>query len=88
MFIDSPRGIDLILHSTLSRHSTTELHHVMFKKDPSVSTAMTGRLSSAIRACCTYSSSVVEHPLMVRWVIRSIPHGEPIELFVIPASAP
>ena len=25
---------------------------------------------------------------MVRWVVRSILHGEPIELFLIPASAP
>ena len=30
------------------------------------------------------SSSVVECPLLVEWVIRSIPHGEPIELFLIP----
>ena len=29
----------------------------------------------------TYSSSVVERPLMERWVIRSIPHGGPTELF-------
>ena len=26
-------------------------------------------------------SSTVEHPLMVQWVVRSIPHGGPIELF-------
>ena len=26
--------------------------------------------------------------LMVRWVIRSILHGEPIEIFLVPASAP
>ena len=31
-------------------------------------------------------SSVVERLIMVQWVIRSIPHGGPIELF--PASAP
>ena len=29
-----------------------------------------------------------ERPLMVRWVIRSIPHGRSIELCLIPASAP
>ena len=26
-------------------------------------------------------------PLMVRWVVGSIPHGETIELFLVPASA-
>ena len=26
--------------------------------------------------------------IMVQWVIGSIPHGDPIELFLIPASAP
>ena len=31
-------------------------------------------------------SSVVESLLMVQWIIRSIPHGEPTELFLIPAS--
>ena len=25
---------------------------------------------------------------MVRWVVGSIPHGGPIELFLVPASAP
>ena len=25
---------------------------------------------------------------MVRWVVGSIPHGGPIELFIVPASAP
>ena len=30
---------------------------------------------------------MVERPLMVQWVVRSIPHGGPIELFLIPASA-
>ena len=29
-----------------------------------------------------------EQSLMVWWVIRSIPHGEPIQLFLIPASVP
>ena len=28
------------------------------------------------------------HSLLVQWVIRSIPHGGLIELFLIPASAP
>ena len=37
------------------------------------------------RARC---SSIVEHPLRVRWVIGSIPHGGPIELFPVPASVP
>ena len=27
----------------------------------------------------------VERPLMVRWVIGQIPHGGPIELFLVPA---
>ena len=31
---------------------------------------------------------VVEHLLMVRWVIGTIFHGEPIKLFPVPASAP
>ena len=30
----------------------------------------------------------LDHSLMVQWVIGSIPHGGPIELFLIPASAP
>ena len=33
-------------------------------------------------------SSEVERSLMVRWVVRSIFHDGPIELFLIPASAP
>ena len=33
-------------------------------------------------------SSMVEHPIMVRWVFRSIPHGGLIDLFLVPASAP
>ena len=33
-------------------------------------------------------ASMLGHPLMVRWVIGSIPHGGPIELFLIPASVP
>ena len=32
-------------------------------------------------------TSMVEHLLMVRWVIGSIPHGGPVQLFPIPASA-
>ena len=34
------------------------------------------------------SNSVVEHPIMVRWVVGSIPHGQLIELFLVSASAP
>ena len=33
-------------------------------------------------------SSLVERLLMVRWVVGWIPHGGPIELFLISASAP
>ena len=33
-------------------------------------------------------SSVVEHPLLVRWVVGSIPHCGLIKLFIVPASAP
>ena len=32
--------------------------------------------------------AMVELPLMVRWVVGSIPHTEPIELFLVPASDP
>ena len=32
-------------------------------------------------------SSVIERSLLVRWVIGSILHGGPIELFLVPASA-
>ena len=35
----------------------------------------------------TLRSSVVKRPLMVRWVVESILHGGPIELFLVPASA-
>ena len=31
---------------------------------------------------------MVERPLMVRWVVGSILHGEPIELFLVIASVP
>ena len=31
---------------------------------------------------------MVECLLMVRWVIRSIPHGGPLELYCVPSSAP
>ena len=34
------------------------------------------------------SSSMVEYQLMMRGLVGSIPHGGPIELFVIPTSAP
>ena len=32
--------------------------------------------------------SVAEDLLMVQWVVGSIPHGGPTELFLIPVSAP
>ena len=28
---------------------------------------------------------MIEHPLIVQWVVGSIPHGGPIELFLVPA---
>ena len=31
---------------------------------------------------------MLEYLLMVRWVIRSIPYGGPVEVYLIPASAP
>ena len=31
---------------------------------------------------------MAEHPLMVQWVIGSIPLGETVDLFLIPASVP
>ena len=33
-------------------------------------------------------SSVVEGSLVVRWVVRSILHGGPIQLFLVPSNAP
>ena len=39
-------------------------------------------------ACGARCSSVVERPLMVRWFVGSIHHGEPIQLFLVSASAP
>ena len=33
-------------------------------------------------------SSEVERPLIIQWVVWSIPDGGPIELFPIPTSAP
>ena len=41
------------------------------------------RLSPSLGARC---SSVVERPFMGRWVVGSIPHGVPIELFLVPTS--
>ena len=29
---------------------------------------------------------MVEHPIKMKWVVGSIPHGGPIELLVIPVS--
>ena len=29
---------------------------------------------------------MVERPLMVRWVVGSIPHGGPAEIFLVPVS--
>ena len=34
--------------------------------------------------CCSDTS--VERPFMVRWVVRSIPHGVHIELFLVLAT--
>ena len=31
---------------------------------------------------------VVEPPLMVRWVVGSIPHGGPIKIFLVPGNVP
>ena len=36
----------------------------------------------------TRGSSVVERPLMVSWVVGTIPHGGHIEIFLVPASTP
>ena len=33
-------------------------------------------------------SSMVERLLVERWVIRTIPHGRHIELFLVPANTP
>ena len=33
-------------------------------------------------------SSVVDHPLILQWVVRSIPHGGPIQLCLVPVSDP
>ena len=32
---------------------------------------------------CSFQKAVVERPLMVRWVVGSIPHGGPSELFLV-----
>ena len=58
-----------------------------------IKTTMTSLLvSSLMMLHCRHRragrSSEVERSLMVRWVIGSILHGGPIELFLIPASAP
>ena len=41
-----------------------------------------------LRVCGFESQSVLSCPLMVRWVVGSIPHGRPIEFFLVPASSP
>ena len=35
-----------------------------------------------------YVSTMVELPLVAQWVIGSIPHGGPTELYIVPASDP
>ena len=42
------------------------------------------KLSGAVAARC---SSAAERSLMVRWVVGSIPHGAPKELFLVPTTA-
>ena len=45
-------------------------------------------LSETLKGCGAISSSVVERPLMVRFVVGLIPHGGAIQLFLVPANAP
>ena len=54
--------------------------------------AVTGSLLNFVKTCRILGvryRSVVEHPLIVQWVVGSIPHGGPIiEVYLIPARAP
>ena len=44
----------------------------------------TSNFNTRVGASC---SSEIERPLMVSWVVGSISHGGPTDLFVIPSSA-
>ena len=43
-----------------------------------------GRSIGIFRLVCFHPSTVVERPLVVRWVVGSIIHGGRIELFLVP----
>ena len=53
----------------------------------SISAISVGQFTAFITKSGARCRSVVEWPLMMQWVIRSIPHGGPNELFLIPTSA-
>ena len=44
---------------------------------------MAGRCTTELRRA---PQTVVERPLMVQWVVGSIPHGGLIKLFLVPAN--
>ena len=52
------------------------------------STDMTAHTTAFVMKQGARCSFVVEHPLEVHWVVGSILHGGPIELFLVPASVP
>ena len=52
------------------------------------STNMTAHTTAFVMKQGARCSFVVEHPLEVQWVVGSILHGGPIELFLVPASVP
>ena len=49
------------------------------------------KFKSIAKTSCDHGarcSSVVERPLMMRWVVGSILHGGSIDLFLVPPSVP
>ena len=71
---------DRIAHTTTFVIPVVELH---IRKEDNTSNRTPPVLQGA--RC---SSVWKERSLMVRWVVGSILHGEPTELFLVPASAP
>ena len=59
-------------------------HKIVFANTPPMSAFLCLALTGHAARC----SSVVECPRMVRRVVGPIPHGGPIEVFLVPSSDP
>ena len=72
---------------SLSFSHTHSLSPISLSHTFSLSVSLALSLSMHVCVCRVRCSSIKECPLIVHWVIRSIPHGIPTELFLVSASA-